>query len=344
MEQPMETESKDTMIPLDDRAVLAVGGRDRSAFLQGLISVDVEKMAIGTAAWGALLTPQGRWLHDFFLFRDPTVFLLEGEKARLDDLALRLDRYRLRRDVTIAPMPLFVAAQLGARPSPPSSTAPAPAAAPLAPDTPQPHTAQPHRPGNAERTHGEKNGKTYIFDDPRTPDMGKRVWAEHCLGPTQKDHRPNQEDHRYDRRRLTLGLSDAGRDMDPGKSLPAQYNFDYLGALDWNKGCYMGQEGVARVYYRGLMRRRAVPFQSNGQPQHGDPVMADGKPIGTIRSVCNDQEGGVLGLALLDLEPLQAALKTRGSAVTSHGIALDVTFPPWFTAAAAKAPVAKKRD
>ncbi|GBQ90069.1 glycine cleavage system protein T [Gluconacetobacter johannae DSM 13595] len=104
---------------LPDRTVLAVSGADRVSFLQGLVSNDVTAVAAGRAVWAAFLTPQGRWLADFFIFADPggERLLLECEAAQADMLRQRLSRYRLRSDVTIAETGFAVHAAWDAVPS-----------------------------------------------------------------------------------------------------------------------------------------------------------------------------------------------------------------------------------
>ncbi len=91
---------------LPSRAVLSVSGEDRVAFLQGLVSNDVALAAPGRAVWAALLTPQGKWLADFFILADGGRLLLDVEAAQRDDLARRLTRFRLRARVAVAPEPL----------------------------------------------------------------------------------------------------------------------------------------------------------------------------------------------------------------------------------------------
>jgi folate-binding protein YgfZ len=93
---------------LDHRAVLAVEGEDRVAFLQGLVSQDMELAGPGQALWSALLTPQGKWLAEFFVFSDGSRLLLDVEAAQRETVATRLSRFRLRSKVTIAPLPLAV--------------------------------------------------------------------------------------------------------------------------------------------------------------------------------------------------------------------------------------------
>jgi folate-binding protein YgfZ len=87
---------------LPDRAVLAVTGADRVSFLNGLVSNDVALVAPGRAVWAALLTPQGKWLADFFLFADGERLLIDCEAAQAALITQRLSRFRLRADVAIA--------------------------------------------------------------------------------------------------------------------------------------------------------------------------------------------------------------------------------------------------
>src|SRR5271156_3565461 len=88
---------------LPARAVLAVSGADRVSFLNGLVSNDVAQATAGSAVWAALLTPQGKYLADFFIYADGERLLLECEAGQRDMLALKLSRFRLRADVAIAP-------------------------------------------------------------------------------------------------------------------------------------------------------------------------------------------------------------------------------------------------
>ncbi|MDE2515449.1 MAG: folate-binding protein YgfZ [Rhodospirillales bacterium] len=92
----------DSLAMLPSRAVLELTGADRVAFLQGLVSNDVTLAAPGRAVWAALLTPQGKWLTDFFIFAEGDALLLDAEADGLEALAGRLRRFRLRAKVDIA--------------------------------------------------------------------------------------------------------------------------------------------------------------------------------------------------------------------------------------------------
>ena len=89
---------------LSDRAVLEVTGEDRLAFLQGLVSNDVTEAAPGRAVWTALLTPQGKWLADFFLTAEGDRLLLDAEATQAAMIQQKLLRFRLRSRVAMAPL------------------------------------------------------------------------------------------------------------------------------------------------------------------------------------------------------------------------------------------------
>ncbi|MBV8650062.1 MAG: folate-binding protein, partial [Alphaproteobacteria bacterium] len=109
--------AKKAFVPLRERGVLTVAGPDRSSFLQGLISNDVEKIAGDRALYAALLTAQGKYLHDFFIAERDETLILDCEAPRLADLQRRLSMYRLRAKVTLATEPglaVFAAFGIGA--------------------------------------------------------------------------------------------------------------------------------------------------------------------------------------------------------------------------------------
>lgn len=105
--------------PLPNRAVLDVSGEDRVSFLQGLLSNDVAQASPGQAVWSALLTPQGKWLADFFILNDGERLLLDVVAEQAPALVQRLSRFRLRSRVALAERPdLAVWAGWGESPLP----------------------------------------------------------------------------------------------------------------------------------------------------------------------------------------------------------------------------------
>lgn len=289
-------------VRLEDRGLITVGGPDRRAFLQGLISNDVERAGPERAIWAALLTAQGKYLHDFFIVELDSVLYLDCEAERLMDLGQRLSRFKLR-----AKIDLGIAEDYGVWVAYGSDALPR---AGLSAD-----------PGHAV---GRAGGTLYC--DPRVPAIGLRailpkssaasVWRD--LGAEPGDR---QE---YDRKRMRLGLPDGSRDMVVEKSILLENNFDSLHGVDWNKGCYVGQELTARTKYRGLIKKRLMPVEiDGGTPEAGTPVVFDGRDAGEMRSAA-----GNVGLALLRLEPMEEAL-AEGRPLTADGAHIVPRRPDW---------------
>ncbi len=270
---------------LESRAVLCVTGMDSRDFLQGMISNDIGKLTPERAIWAAFLTPQGKFLHEFFLCldpRDPQAILIDCEAARLNDLKRRLSLYKLRSKVEIedAGARYAVAALFGA------GTAAA--------------LALPETAGAAAPLGG---GLAYM--DPRLPDLGARA----VLPRGEADAALKQAGFTaaspaaYDRLRMSLGVPDGSRDLEVERSPLLENGFDELNGVDWDKGCFMGQELTARTKYRALIKKRLMPVEIDGPtPAPGTPILRGGKDLGTMRSGLEH-----LGLALLRLDALESS-------------------------------------
>ena len=256
---------------LPARGVIEVSGEDRVGFLQGLVSNDVNDARPGRAVWAALLTPQGKYLADFFIFDDGKRLLLEAEAAQVALVTQRLTRYRLRSRVAIAPAPFAVYAAWDGVPD---------------------------------------IGATIAAPDPRLAEAGWRL-----LSATLLDASATEDD--YDLHRLSLGLPDGSRDLEPEKTVLLEAGFDELNGVSWSKGCYMGQELTARTKYRGLLKRRLMPVSIDGPlPAPGTPVLRDGAEVGTMRS----GRGG-FGLALLRLEAQEGPLDCAAAKLAPRRLA-----------------------
>jgi folate-binding protein YgfZ len=291
MERPNAT-------PLDDRGVLCIAGDDRESFLQGLISNDVTKAGPSRALWSAFLTPQGKFLHEFFIYVHGEAYLLEAEKARLSDLRTRLARYKLRAavELTEALDDWTVAAAWG------------------------PGTAQclglAEEPGAATPFAG---GLACI--DPRLAAMGARmllpraeagaIIAQRFVPGTAGD---------YDALRVFLGVPDGSRDMEIERSILLENGVDELGGIDWQKGCFIGQELTARTRYRALIKKRLLPVIFDAAaPAPGTPVVKNDREIGVLRSGAGNR-----ALALLRLDALEGPGELQSS-----GQRLVVERPAW---------------
>jgi transferase CAF17, mitochondrial len=270
---------------LEDRAALEVAGAHRVAFLQGLVSNDVAKAAAGMPVYAALLTAQGKYLHDFFIAALGEALYLDCERARLGDLQRRLSLYKLRSKVTFA--------DAGARFA---------IAAAWGDDA----AAKLGLVAGAAKPFAE--GIAYV--DPRLAALGARLLippgheaAIAAAGLARADAVA------YDRHRLMLGVPDGSHDLEIEKSILLENGFEELNGVDFAKGCYMGQELTARTKYRALIKKRLVPVKVDGPlPTPGTMVTRDGEDIGEIRS---GRDG--VALAMLKLDALVGPL-TAGDA------------------------------
>ena len=124
----------------------------------------------------------------------------------------------------------------------------------------------------------------------------------------------------YDRLRLSLGVPDGSRDLTIEKAILLESGFDELNGVDWQKGCYIGQELTARTKYRALIKKRLMPVTVDGPlPPPGTPVMAGDQEAGEMRS---GRDG--VGLALLRLEAV-----TESKPLTAAGAKLTPQKPAW---------------
>ena len=264
-----------TLLP--DRSVLSVAGEDAASFLHGLVTNDVEHLAIGEARYAALLTPQGKILFDFFIYRAPEAFLIDCPSTSAADLAKRLGFYRLRAKATIVDLSAerVVAACLEGEPDPVEG---------------------------------------FAFVDPRDARLGARAILSRAAA--QPLGAPSLED--YEAHRISLGVPKGGVDFAYGDAFPHDANMDLLRGVDFEKGCYVGQEVVSRMRHRGGVRKRIVKVRlAAAGPATGAAILAGEAMVGALGSIAGDE-----GLALLRIDRLAEA-KNEGRALTVDGVGLD---------------------
>lgn len=261
-------------VPLADRGVVSVSGEDAQSFLQGLITNDIEKVSKTTAIYAALLTPQGKLLHDFFIVEHKDRYLLDCDVSRIPDLIKRLSMYRLRAKVDIADESATFSVGIMLEPDGAAST------------------------GEAGAAKTRFDGVSYI--DPRHAGLGERTIRlidEDDTFPTDETVLSSNRAE-YDARRIALGIPDSRADLVPEKSLPLEVGFDELNGVDFQKGCYVGQEVTARMKHRSLVKKRLFPVTFDGDLAPGSSVSAGDIVAGEIYSA---RTGSGLALLRLDL-------------------------------------------
>jgi len=283
---------------LRERGVLRLSGRDVRTFLQALVTRDLDYLTTTQTVYSALLTAQGKYLFDFFLAQHDGDILLDGEAARLDALMNRLNMYKLRAAVTIIKedgweISAVYNGNIGMEPK-------AGAARPF--------------------------GAGVAFTDPRLLDAGARIMAP--VGQANKMLSDagfaagDESDYEYIR--LGLALPESGRDLVTDKSLMLESNLDSLNGVDFDKGCFVGQELTARTKYRALVRKRLLPVNVQGpMPEPNEPLMSGQSEIASMRSGQGDR-----GLALVRLDRLIEA-GGLGITLTAESARLTPKLPSW---------------
>ena len=258
-------------LALTDRAVIRIAGDDARRFLQELISNDIEKLGPATAIHAALLTPQGKYLHDFFVFEHAAAIHFDCETERRDDLIRRLKRYRLRAKIDIEENDALNSFALT---------------------------------GDCVHEMAGPFADGIVYVDPRLAKLGARAaLPDGGAAALEADRFEPMSRDDYERLRIGQGVPDGSRDLVVDKALLLESGFEELAGVDFEKGCYVGQEVTARMKHRGLVRKRLLPVEIDGPaPTPGTVVLRGETAVGEMRSSIKGQ-----GLALLRLEDAELA-------------------------------------
>ena len=276
---------------LPDRGVVKVSGEDARNFLNGLITADIAELRPGQAKFGALLTPQGKIIIDFLITEAPAGhgggFLIDAPRALAKGLADKLGFYKLRAKVTVENLSDSM--------------------------------------GVLAAWDGESTTTPDLaFADPRNTSLGWRI-----LIPEELKQKLAEligadlvDSSAYEAHRIATGVPRGGLDFMYGDAFPHETNMDRLHGVDFDKGCYVGQEVVSRMQHRGTARTRTVKIILDGpSPEAGATILAGEKQVGTIGSTA-----GQNGLALVRVDRVADALNA-GLPLTAGGLSLRLTEP-----------------
>lgn len=272
---------------LPRRGAVRVAGPDARAFLNGLVTCDMARVGPETARFGALLSPQGKILFDFIIVAVPEVdgggFVLDAPRALAPDLARRLGFYRLRADVSltdISEATAIVAFWDG-------SVAPS-----------------------------EDIG--LLYRDPRHAGMGYRAMVEPSAMAdlAARIDAVAEPESAYGAHRIRHGVPEGGTDFAYQDAFPHEANMDWLHGVDFDKGCYVGQEVVSRMEHRGTARTRILPvaYPAGIGPEPGAEIRAGERVIGRAGASVGGQ-----GLALVRTDRLADA-RAAGTALMAGGL------------------------
>jgi tRNA-modifying protein YgfZ len=209
------------------RKVLELTGSDATPFLQSLVTNDINKRGL---VYTALLTPQGKFMLDFFVLNHDDALWIDVAADHAAGLAQRLTMYRLRADVVIAELDITV-------------------------------------------SRGTGDAPIGAYPDPRSPAMGWRDYGEAQDMPTD-----------WDALRVAQMVPQLDAELGPDSYI-LEMGFERLNGVDFKKGCYVGQEIVARMKHKTELRKGLARVSSTEPLSEGAEITSNGKPVGTVHTV-----------------------------------------------------------
>ena len=267
-------------IVLNETKFVSIKGKDNKDFLQGIITNDINKCN-KKVIYSCLLSPQGKFLSDFFIIPFNDSFLIEINQKFFNDFIAKLKLYKLRSNINIDETNDFTSVVI---------------------------INKRYSSSNSTEEGQIIFNKEYIeYVDPRNKNLGNRV----VIKPELIDNLIKSKNYslsntnEYQKIMIQNLIPNSLNDLIVNKSLLLENNFDQINALDWDKGCYVGQEITARMKYRALLKKsiRTVEIIS-GSIMPGNKIFYNNNTIGEIISCINN-----LGIAMLKIEDANDAFK-----------------------------------
>ena len=230
---------KNNVYILEDRGLLYVSGDDVKEFLQNIITNDINAVSENNSCFAGLLSPQGKYLYDFIVIKHKSGYFLDCEKKIIDELYKHLTLYKLRSKVDILNLSNeFVVAAL--------------------------HKDKFLELENTKDQNGytTKFGEDTILLDPRHTDLGARliINLEKLYLSLKKLNLQSSNVEEYYNLSHSLGIPQINTKELQNKLFGIECNFEELKAIDFKKGCYVGQENTARIKHKNKLNKRILPF------------------------------------------------------------------------------------
>ena len=272
-----------------EKRIISLTGEDVRDFLNDILTAQISTLASDTARAACLLSPQGRILFDMMVMATADTVFLITEAEQAAPLAKRLTMYRLRRKIEI---------------------------------TANSNLCAGHVWGEDYANFSVPNSCISAYDE-RHKALGKLVLFSNT------DGLPEQAEAKYwQALRISLGIPEGAADLTP-RTLMLEAGLHLLGAIDFEKGCYIGQEVTARTHYRGLVKRRLFPVSASGKLRPGQALQRGDTTIGQTGSTTSLPDRGDIALASLRLDAVQEILGGTAELITDNGQIISLHIPDW---------------
>ena len=286
---------------LEDRALLYVSGEDSQNFLQNLITNDVNQVNDNTSCFASLLTPQGKFLYEFFIIKHKLGYFLDCEKTQAENLLKQLNIYKIRSKIDILNLSNeFVVASF---------------------DKNKFLTL----PDAKDRLgYTIKFREDSVFLDPRNSDLGARliINLEKLYLSLKKLELKDNNIENYYKKSFNLGLIPKNLNDLQNKLFGIECNLEELNAIDFKKGCYVGQENTARIKLKDKLSKRIFPLKIiDGNINKDESIFLDNKEIGKV--LINDEK---YPFGLIKFKEIN--LKTNTKFKTKNSL-IEIIVPNW---------------
>jgi len=247
---------------LEDRGVLYINGTDAKEFLQNLISNDINKVNENNSCFASLLTPQGKFLFAFIIIKHKSGYFIDCEKSQIEELFKQLNIYKLRSKVEILNLSNeFVIAAFNREKF-------------------LKFEGAIDIPGNTIKYREDS-----ILLDPRNKNLGARliINLEKLYLSLKKLELKNSPMDDYYKLSHELGIPQKNMNRLQNKLFGIECNFEELNGIDFQKGCYVGQENTARIKLKNKLSKRLMPIHIiNGELNQDDLIYNDESQIGKV--------------------------------------------------------------
>jgi len=252
---------KDQIIILKNRGLIAIDGEDSKEYLQNIITNDINKVSNSSSVFAALLSPQGKYLFDFFVIKNNDGYFLDCDKSSLKELISNLSKYKIRSKVEIKDLSSsYVVGIINF----------------------ENFKIIQKELGKQETT--LKYRESPVFIDPRDSDLGARIISplEKLYLTIKKLNLKIVEDKSYIEKAFLKGIPVEGLNNLKEQLFGLEINFEKLNAIDFKKGCYVGQENTARMKLKNKIRRQLMSIKTEKDLKIGDEIKYNDSVIGRI--------------------------------------------------------------
>jgi len=250
------------VITLEDRGFIEVKGTEAKDFLQNIVTNDIEKATVSSTLFSSILTPQGKYLFEFFVLKLNDGYLLECEKKSTIEIIKLLNFYKLRSKIDlIDSSEKYVAAVISLEKFKEINNS---------------NLSK----GNTVSYRGDQ-----VYIDPRNNKLGAKIISklESIYLTIKKLNLKIGEKKKYYNKSFEIGIPQIGLDKLREKIFGIENNLDELSGIDFKKGCYIGQENISRIKIRNKLRRRILPVQKiEGKISKNDIIKYKDSEVGKI--------------------------------------------------------------